>query len=145
MLTVKLGTEFVIGGTVFRKDSQPFSPQCVIDGAVSPIPQHSDHVGVLCQGQKLSNGKHTIAVTVAGSNSQSQLWIDFIHYMPSAMISDGGSLFTPPPNPMTLGPDWSSNQGDMTSFLGVQTNVNGAEINFNATGTSRDYVIYLAT
>ncbi|KJA14807.1 hypothetical protein HYPSUDRAFT_59148 [Hypholoma sublateritium FD-334 SS-4] len=130
------GTEFVIGGTIFLKDQQLFSPQCVNDGALYPLAQHSGHVGILCKGQNLSNGKHTVTVTVAGSKSQSQLWVDFIQYMPSTVTSGVGSLFTPPPNPMSLGSDWSEFQGDPTTFAGVQTNANGAEINFNATGSS---------
>ena len=89
---------------------------------------------MLCQGPpKLSNGKHTIAIVVPGSDSKSQLWVDFIHYIPSGMTSAGGSLLIPP-SAMALQPEWVPLERDLTSFSGVQTNMAGAEISINATG-----------
>ena len=144
MLMRKLGTEVLIGGLTFQKDDQPFSPQCAIDGQPSPVAPPSDHVGTICVGQNLSNGQHTIAVSIPATNSSSQLWIDFIQYLPSSPTSQG-TMFTAGTNLMALGPEWGSNQADATSFGGVQTNVNGADINVNFTGTSRDDIFCIAT
>ncbi|KJA14806.1 hypothetical protein HYPSUDRAFT_72354 [Hypholoma sublateritium FD-334 SS-4] len=131
------GTEFVIGGTIFLKDKQPFSPICAVDGVLFTPEPASDHVGVLCAKQNLSNGMHTVAITVPVSKSTSQLWVDFIQYMPSTVTSGIGNLVTlPPDNPMALGSGWTKVQGDPATFAGLQTEANGAGINFNATGSS---------
>ena len=135
----------MIGGTIAQKDNQPFSPQCSIDGKPSQLAQHSDHVGLLCVGQNLAKETHTITVSVPASHSMSQLWVDFIQYMPSSPPSDGGTLLTLGNDFAALGPEWGSNQGDGTSFDGVQTNVDGAGINVNFTGTFRDDIFCLNT
>ena len=143
MLTRKLGTEVLIGGTTFQRDELPFSPQCVIDGKSSQLAPPSGHVGTVCRGQNLSKEMHTISVSVPPTNSISQLWIDFIQYIPSSPPTDGGTLLTPANNFAALGPDWGSSQNDGTSLDGAQTNVDGAEINVNFTGTFWDDIFCL--
>ena len=108
-----------------------------------PLAPSSDHVGKVCIAQNLSNQLHTIAVSVPASQSKSQLWIDFIQYIPSSPPTDGGTLLTQANNFAALGPDWGSSQNDGTSLDGAQTNVDGAEINVNFTGTFWDDIFCL--
>lgn len=143
MLTRKLGTDVLIGGSIFQRDELPFSPRCAIDGESSQSAPPSDHVGIICRGQNLANEMHTISVSIPATKSISQLWVDFIQYLPSSPASDGGTLFIAGTNLTALGPEWGPNQADATSFGGVQTNVNGADINVNFTGTFREDICCL--
>lgn len=142
MLKIKLGTDIIVGGAVVLKDQQSFAPQCAIDGMPVLLASASNHSGVLCEEYNLSNGTHTIVIiNVNESNSTSQLWVDFIQYTPSSSIPpDGGNIFIPVDISMTFGPDWAPIKND-TTLPGIQTNVNGAGIDINSTGTPRDYHI----
>ena len=143
MLKIKIGTDIIVGGAVVLKENEPFTPQCAVDGMPVLLPSASSRAGILCEEHNLSDGTHTIVIAYvneSNSTSQSQLWVDYIQYVPSAGYppGDGGNLFIPVDVLMMSSvPDWTLFQNDTPALPGVQTNVNGAGIDINSTGTSR--------